>query len=181
MKTRLIAVSTILVLVLLIAGVSMAWFSSNKATAHEFKMGTVDVEVVEEGFTDVSGAIATTYEKNVQVRSVGTKNTYVRVRLVPEWSDPSLPVSNVQLNGNNNEDWILHSDGHYYFKYYLTQNQVTSLVLNSVTFTELGEEYEGATFRLHVIAEGVQITHEAWRDTWGLNSLPFTPNQPWTP
>ncbi|HZJ84350.1 MAG TPA: SipW-dependent-type signal peptide-containing protein [Syntrophomonadaceae bacterium] len=178
MKPRLIAVSTIALLVLLIAGTSMAWFSSEDSQDGEFKLGTVKVEVVEEGFTDVEGATATTYEKNAQVKSLGTKKTYVRVRLVPEWSNPSLPVSNVELNLALNDDWLL-VDGHYYFKYYLTQNQISSLLLESVTFTELGEEYEGEIFKLHVIAEGVQITHQAWKDVWGIDSLPFTPNQPW--
>lgn len=180
MKTKIIAVSTILIAILIVAGSSMAWFSSTDAADNGFQIGTVKVEVVEEGFTDVSGATATTYEKNVKVRSLGTKGTYVRVRLVPEWSNPSLPVSNVQLKLANNSHWV-YSDGYYYFKYYLQQNEITSLVLDSVTFTELGEEYEGETFKLHVIAEGVQITHNAWQNVWGISNLPFTPEQPWAP
>lgn len=182
MKKKTIVVSMILLAVMIIAGGSMAWLLSNPGEAvNQFEMGTVKVEVVEEGFTDISGAEAITYDKNVQVRSLGSKRTYVRVRLVPEWSNPSLPVSNVQLNLASNSDWMLHTDGYYYFKYYLTENEITSLLLDSVTFTELGPEYEGATFTLKVVAEGVQITNEAWKDVWGLANLPFTPEQPWTP
>lgn len=184
MKAKTLAISTIVLIVVLIAGVTMAWFiHSPPAIANEFTMGTVDIIVVEEfpdgGYGEVKNG--ETYTKNVQVKSLGSKNTYVRVRLVPEWSDPSLPVSNVQLNVANNNDWILHSDGHYYFKYYLVTNQLTSKLLESMTFTELGPEYEGAVFTLKVVAEGVQITHEAWKNVWGLNSLPFTPNQPYNP
>ena len=182
MKAKTLAISTIVLILVLIAGATMAWFiHSPPAIANGFTMGTVEVIVVEEfpngGYGEVTAG--ETYTKNVQVQSLGTKNTYVRVRLVPEWSDSSLPVSNVQLNMANNSDWILHSDGYYYFKYYLTTNQLTSKLLESVTFTELGPEYEEEVFTLKVVAEGVQITHEAWEDVWGLSELPFNPNQPW--
>jgi predicted ribosomally synthesized peptide with SipW-like signal peptide len=183
MKKKLIVVSTILLVALLIAGGSMAWFSDKSDEAvNEFKLGTVKVKVVEPGFEDLENVEATKYDKNVQVKSLGTKKTYVKVRLVPQWSNPSLPVSNVSLNLSNNGDWTTkQSDGYYYFKYYLTEDQLTSLLLESVTFSNLGPEHEGQTFSLKVVAEGVQITHEGWKDVWGLSSLPFTPDQPWTP
>lgn len=182
MKAKTLAISTIVLIVVLIAGATMAWFfHSPAAIANEFTMGTVKVIVVEEfpdgGYSEV--ITGETYTKNVQVKSLGTKNTYVRIRLVPEWSDPNLPVSNVQLNMVNNSDWVLHTDGYYYFEYYLKTNQLTSKLLESVTFAELGPEYGDAVFTLKVVAEGVQITHEAWKDVWGLNNLPFTPNQAW--
>lgn len=182
MKNRIIVVSIILLISIMIASVSMAWFRSNPDKAvNKFRIGTVKVEIVEKGFTNINKVKARTYDKNVQVRSLGTKRTYVRVRLVPEWSDPSLPVSNVQLNLNL-QDWTTQqADGYYYFKYFLTQNQITSKLLESVSFTKLDPEYEGASFTLKVVVEGVQITHEAWKNIWGLSSLPFTPAQPWTP
>lgn len=182
MKRRVIVVSTILLISIMIAGGSLAWFTSNSDEAvNQFQAGTVKVKVIEEGFEDLENVEATTYNKNVRVKSLGTKKTYVRVRLVPEWSDPSLPVSNVELNLAGNSDWILHTDGYYYFEYYLTENQITSPLLDSVTFTTLGQEYEGATFTLKVVSEGVQITNEAWKNVWGLTSLPFDPDQHLTP
>jgi hypothetical protein len=177
MKKQVMAISTILLIVLSV-GITSAWFLASASRANEFKMGTVKVKVVEEGFEDLENVEATSYNKNVQVKSLGTKRTYVRVRLVPGWSNPSLPVSNVMLNLAGNSDWILYTDGYCYYKYYLTENQETSLLLQSVTFTELGKEYEGETFKLHVLAEGVQITNNGWQDVWGLTSLPFTPGIP---
>lgn len=171
MKKKLIAVSTIALIILIIAGGSMAWFMSDNNVDNLFKFGTIEVEVVEK-FEDINGAEVTTYLKNVQVKSLGTKKTYVRVRLVPEWSDPSLPVSNVELNLANNSDWV-YFEGYYYYTDYLNQHDITSLLLESVTFTELGPEYEGAVFTLKVVAEGAQVTHDAWKDIWGIPSLPF--------
>lgn len=182
MKKRIVVVSTILLIAVMIAGGSMAWFTSSPdAAVNEFNLGTVQVKVIEPGFEDLTNVQATTYDKNVQIQSLGTKRTYTRVRLVPEWSNPSLSVSNVKLNLATNGDWTSkQADGYYYFKYYLTENQITSLLLESVNFLDLNG-YEGETFTLKVVAEGVQITNNGWQDVWGLTTLPFTPEQAWTP
>lgn len=173
MKIKVIVVSTILAISLATMS-TFAWFTASESEANEFQLGTVEVEVVEPGFSDLTGVEADTYDKNVMVKSLGTKRTYVRVRLIPEWSDPSLPVSNVELNLSSNGDWTqLQPDGYYYYKHILFEGEETSLLLSSVTFNELGPEYDGETFTLKVVAEGVQITHNAWQDVWGLTDLPF--------
>lgn len=174
MKKRTIIISIVLLISLMVAGGSMAWFTSSPSKAvNNFKIGTVKVKVVEEGFQDLQNVSTKTYNKNVQVQSLGSKRTYVRVRLVPEWSDPSLPVSNVQLNVNLNGWTGKQADGYYYYKSYLAINEITEKLLDSVSFTSLPEEYSEATFTLKVVAEGVQTTHEAWKSAWGLSSLPF--------
>ncbi len=176
MRKKTIAVSTIL-LIILLSSMTYAWFFESESIDNIFKMGTIEVEVLEPGFDDLTNVSTGNYTKNVQVASRGTKRTYVRVRLIPEWSNPSLPVSNVEFNLNLG-DWVDGGDGHYYYKYYLTQNQVTSLLLESVTFTDLGPEYNGETFTIKVVAEGAQITHDAWKDIWGITSLPFPEGVP---
>ncbi|MBU5311747.1 hypothetical protein KQI38_06875 [Tissierella carlieri] len=176
MRKKIIAVSTI-ALIILISTVVFAWFISTESIANKFKMGTIKVEVLEPGFEDITDVSTGTYTKNVQVASLGTKRTYVRIRLIPEWSEPSLPISNVQLNLNLG-DWVDGGDGHYYYKYYLTKDQVTSLLLESVTFTSLGPEYDGKTLSIKAVAEGAQITHNAWKDIWGISTLPFPEGVP---
>ncbi len=177
MKKKSIVISTIL-MVLLISGISYAWFTSSTNIKNKFEMGTVEVRVVEPDWEDIENAVAIKYDKNVRVESLGSKRTYVRVRLVPYWSDSSLSVSNVRLNLANNSDWK-YEDGYYYFKYYLNEGEVTSLLLDSIEFTELGPEYGGERFSLKVVAEGVQISNDGWKQVWGLSQLPFNPNQPW--
>lgn len=183
MKKKIIIISLTLLITTVIAGSSMAWQLHNtEESVNEFKMGTVKVEVVEKEFTDIKDVTETTYDKKVQAKSLGTKETYVRVRLIPQWSEPSLPTSNVELNISRNGDWTKReTDGYYYFKYYLTENQLTSLLLESISFKDLGPEYEGADFTLKVVTEGVQTTNGAWKDVWGLTNLPFTPDRPWSP
>lgn len=176
---------TILISVLLVAcfamGVTYAWFTYAEAKENVFAMGTVDVEV-EESFEEVGNAVlGQSYQKTVEVKSNGNKKTYVRAKLFPEWSNPSLPVSNVVLELADNTDWVLHTDGYYYFRYYLTQGQYSSPLLASVSFTALGPEYTGKFLTIKVVAEGVQTTHDAWKEVWGLDTLPFTPDQPYVP
>lgn len=176
MRKKIIAVSTML-LIILATSITFAWLSSSEAIANKFKMGTIKVEVLEPEFQDLTNVSTGNYTKNVQVASRGTKRTYVRVRLIPEWSEPSLPISNVQLNLSLT-DWVDGGDGHYYYKYYLTKNQETSLLLQSVTFTSLGPEYNGKTLTIKVVAEGAQITNGAWKDIWGISTLPFVEGIP---
>jgi hypothetical protein len=180
MKKKTILISMLLIICFAM-GVTYAWFTYAEAKENIFAMGTVEVEVVET-FTEVGNAqVGQSYEKTVKVQSKGSKKTYVRVKLFPEWSNPSLPVSNVKLNLADNSDWVLHTDGYYYFKYYLTDEQTTSPLLASVSFIELGPEYNGETLTIKVVAEGVQTTHDAWKEVWGLDTLPFVANQPYVP
>ncbi len=180
MKKKTILISMLLIICFAM-GVTYAWFTYAEAKQNIFAMGTVEVEVVET-FTEVGNAqVGQSYPKSVQVRSNGSKKTYVRVMLFPEWSNPSLPVSNVKLNLADNSDWVLHTDGYYYFKYYLTEGQNSSPLLASVSFIELGPEYNGETLTIKVVAEGVQTTHDAWKEVWGLDTLPFVANQPYVP
>lgn len=174
---RKVTIVSVMILILLATSISFAWFLDSKAIANNFQMGTVEVEVLEPGFQDLTGVNTGNYTKNVLVASRGTKRTYVRVRLIPEWSEPSLPVSNIQLNLNLT-DWVDGGDGHYYYKYYLSKNEETSLLLQSVTFTSLGPEYNGKTLTIKAVAEGVQITHDAWNDIWGITALPFAQGNP---
>ena len=180
MRHKTIMVSLIAI-ICLASGVTYSWFTARETGENRLDMGTVEVEVVED-FQSVTDAVRNVeYKKTVQVQSNGTKNTYVRVKLFPEWSEPSLPVSNVQFNLADNSDWVLHGDGYFYFKYYLTQEQVTSELLQSVTLSDLGPEYSGKTLSVKVLVEGVQITHDAWKEVWGLDTLPFVANQPYVP
>lgn len=176
MRKKIIAVSTML-LIILTSSIAFAWFSNSEAITNKFNMGTIKVEVSEPRFKDLTNVEVGKHDKEVLVVSKGTKKTYVRVRMIPEWSDPNLPVSNVKLNINST-DWIDGQDGHYYYKYYLTKDQETSLLLQSVTFTSLGPEYDGKTLTIKVVAEGVQITHDAWKYVWGLTELPFDEKVP---
>ncbi len=159
MKNKLAIFSVILVLSMMVAGGTFAWFTSSPdPSLTNITMGIVDVQVLQDGID------------NITVKSLGTTDSYVRVRLVPQWSDPNLSVANVNINIGHN--WI-EDDGYYYYAHPLTENQETSNIVTSIDYGTLTPEYEGASFTLKIVAEGVQSAHKAWRDVWSINNLPF--------
>ena len=183
MKKRIVSITLALIIVTAMAGTSMAWQSYiAEKSVSQLNMETVKVEVIENGFTYINGAEESTYKKNMEVRSSGTGKTYVRVRLIPQWSEASLPVSNINLNLSGNSNWTKkQSDGYYYFKYYLRKDQVTSSLLEGITIKDLDSDYDKAQFTLKIVAEGVQINQDALEAVWGLTKLPFNPEEAWIP
>lgn len=187
MKKRLILlVSTVALISLLVVGGTMAWFTSTPDPIENlFTAGTVEIEVNEHGFIDWSNwNPGDTTNKDVSVKSLGSKQTYVRVSLTPEWgeivegafvpsTDPVLATSNVQLNLADNGYWI-ESEGWYYYKNIMEKDEETSLLLDSVTLlgSATGNEYQGKTLRINVKAEAVQASNNAYVDVWGLTTLP---------
>jgi hypothetical protein len=154
----------------------MAWFTSDPVNIiNTFKTGTVNVTLNDYIGNDVKTpfqAITNVnpgdwYDKKVSVTSNGSKQTYVRVKLTPAWSDEKLSLENVIMNLGS--EWIKNGD-YYYYKYILTEGQTTSLLLNGITFDGIKTDnaYQGATFTIDVKAEAVQASHYAFRDVWGL-------------
>lgn len=149
----------------------MAWFTSEATgSTINIQLGIVDVEAKQNAFNDIT------------VKSLGTSDTYVRARLIPQWTNPNLSVNNIIFNFNT-RDWIAGDDGYYYFKYFLKEGEETSSLLKHIIVDDLAltSEYEGESLNLKVVAEGVQTAHEFWRELWEIDDLPFTPENPWTP
>ena len=183
MKKSVLIIITILSLAALLAAGSWAWFTATAEPAtNTFTAGTVEIEINEHGFEDVANwKPGETMDKKVSVKTLGSKCVYVRVSLTPVWgymegetfvAEPGLPVDNVTLSWNNTH-WV-YSGGWYYYKYILCpDNLETSLLLQSVTLSSTtSDEYQGKVLRIVANAEAVQASHEAYKDVWGLTSLP---------
>lgn len=192
MKRRNVMLGLIVIaLVAALATGTWAWLTANAESTNTFTAGTVKIEINEPGFTDVTGwTPGVSTDKQVSVKSNGTKKTYVRVSLTPVWgeyegeafiAEPSLPVDNVLLTCNTgaNDDWLYVNppapgEGWYYYKKILAAGGETSLLLQSVTLdaAKTGDDYKNKVLRIVVNAEAVQASHEAYKDAWGLESLP---------
>ncbi len=169
MKKKMIIFSVILLVYLMNASNTMAWFSNSSTNnLEDVIIGTIKLETIQPSLSDI------------RIKSTGTSKTYVRVRLIPKWTDNSLSTSNIQLNLNLT-DWVANDDGYYYFKYYLEEGQITSNLLLSVDTNNLEQKYLGESVILKTVSEGVQITNELWRELWEINSLPYTLDKSWTP
>lgn len=155
MKNKLIIFLSILLVSIMVAGGTFAWFTSSpEASETKAQMGIVKVNVIEKGL------------ENIKIKNDGTSDCYIRVRLVPQWSDPSLSISDVNISIGG--DWKKEKD-YYYYKKVLKEGEVTKDLIKSIDFSTI----EGATFTLKVVAEGVQTTYQAWKDVWSIDKLPF--------
>ncbi len=193
MKRRNVMLGLIVVaLIAALATGTWAWLTDRKESTNTFTAGTVEIEINEPGFTDVTGwKPGVPEDKVVSIISKGTKKTYVRVSLTPVWghyegdnfiAEPSLPVDNVLLTCNTgaDDDWLYVNppalgEGWYYYKEILEAGATTTPLLESVTLdaAKTGDDYKNKVLRIVVNAEAVQASHEAYQDAWGLPSLPW--------
>lgn len=185
-RTVLIGLLVLTLVALLTAG-TWAWFTDRDEVTNTFTAGTVEVEIIEEYTPVIDWTPGTKSKKEVSVKNTGSKASYVRVSLTPVWgtededgqfaAEPGLPVDNVQLDWNSS-DWVYVAlgetgGGWYYYKSILAADTETALLLSWVTLaSETDERYQGKVLRIVVNAEAVQASHEAYKDAWGLPSLP---------
>lgn len=186
MKRTVLIGLLVLTLIALLAAGTWAWFTASDEVTNTFTAGTVKIAIVEEYTPAIGWTPGAVTDKEVSVKSTGSKATYVRVSLIPIWgsevdgqfvTEPGLPVDNVQLYWNDDAwvyvDFPAQGGGWYYYKSILAAGEETSLLLNSVTLASgTDDRYQGKVLQIVVSAEAVQASHEAYKDAWGLDALP---------
>jgi predicted ribosomally synthesized peptide with SipW-like signal peptide len=181
-KSVLIGLLVLSLAALLAVGGTMAWFTAEAdPVTNQFTAGTVEIEINEVYTEELNWNPGSTTNKEISVKTLGSKCVYVRVSLTPVWGhlvgevftpDPSLPINNVVLNWKQ-DGWV-YDDGWYYYKRILCpEDEETSLLLQSVTLEDgTGNEYQGKFLQIVVNAEAVQASHDAYKSVWGLATLP---------
>ena len=181
-KSILVGMLVFSLAALMVVGGTLAWFTSEAEVTNTFTAGTVEIEVVEDG---AKGSIienwnpGDTTDYDVSVKSLGSKQTYVRVKLEPVWYDDDeeaeVDENNVELTlAEDWEDYWVLADGWYYYKNILGEDDETSLLLDEVHLKgeETDNKYQGLTLKIKVEAQAVQASNKAYQDAWGINSLP---------
>lgn len=183
MKKKLLIGLAVFAAVALLAAGAWAWFTAKAETeASTFTAGTVEISAVNTYEDLENWNPGDEQEKEITVKNSGSKKAYVRVKLNPAWGelsdgefspDEELPLTNVALDYNTDR-WV-ESGGYYYYKGKLDAGAVTANLLNKITLagSGTGDEYQGKTFQLKVEAEAVQISHDTYKDAWGLDELPW--------
>jgi predicted ribosomally synthesized peptide with SipW-like signal peptide len=180
-KSLLVGMLVFSLAALLVVGGTMAWFTDNAKVTNLFTAGTVEIEVNEHDFENITDwNPGDTTDKDVSVKSNGSKQTYVRVMLTPVWYDgenkaDDVDAENVELIlAEGWEDNWVESDGWYYYKDILNQGEETELLLDKVYLIgeDTGNEYQGLILRIEVEADAVQASNGAFKDAWGLDELP---------
>lgn len=175
MKKRIVIMLTVALIGLLVVGGTLAWFTAEaKPVINSFKAGTLEINLVdnfdEENAQNVNPGDC--YDKVVYVENTGTKSAFIRVKLTPVLKDPegnNLNQSVVTYNILN--DWVLHTDGYYYYPYAVDAGGKTLEIIKEVCFAgkEMTDVYQGATFTLTVEAEAIQASNGAALNAWGVD------------
>ncbi len=183
-KRRIIIAAVSIVIVLLTVSRTYAYLSTSTQTKeNKFDYGIVNV-TVKESFDDKTDIRKTDWvKKQVQVKNDSLSGVlkvapiYVRVQLVSNWVDDESNVlavdteSIVRYHLKENTGWEKGPDGYYYYTKVLEKDEVSPILLEGVSIGEedRGQLPEKGRLVIYVLAEGIQSTHQAVEEAWGMS------------
>ena len=155
-----------LVLVISVAGATIAWLASRtQPIVNTFALGVVTVDIPEDfDYTVKSDVQIENPEKGPDGRK--SVPAYVRVALIPTWTRDAVgkePVgepaslSDLEITWGKMDDWVIGSDGYYYYKRILHPGETTSVLIETAVVNQKARGYEnGYHMNVQVIADGIQ-------------------------
>lgn len=167
-KKKLITMLSAVALVGVIGvGSTLAYFTDNDAANNVVTMGHVDIELKEPKFAEanenntIENVVPNqTITKDPTITVVaGSESCYLRA--IVEISDTLSDEQAAELleNINIGEDWVLSTDGYYYYQNKVekaAENQ-TVVLFDTVVIPELwGNEVADISFEINVTAEAIQ-------------------------
>ncbi|WP_250674342.1 BsaA family SipW-dependent biofilm matrix protein [Paraclostridium ghonii] len=194
-KKLLLILSTLIILIIAMAGVTLAIFTSKDKVKNVFGVGEIKIEVEEEFPKDPPWNQIKPIKKEVNIKNTTSNNeALIRVNITPRWvnevrgkevlfsGDTSDKVVELELCNILNDltqqtskgHWIYGKDGYYYYTEILKPQEKTEDILKSVKVNvnentvENPKEYENKILKVDVNAEGVQPTIDAYKDTWNV-------------
>ena len=174
MKRKLLLLSVMVICIAIAAVGTLAYYNTNAIAHNVITTGGVNIELHEyadaektpfpsKGLDGVMPGMTVT--KIAEVENTGASAAWVRVKLTPaiELADDAVLPDGFTVNTGlvkpdvNTTDWELRSDGYYYYHKALAAGETTTPVITSVTCKEtMGNEYQGATATVDIVAEAVQ-------------------------
>ena len=169
MKRKLLILSVLAICVAMLAGGTLAFFTSEDKAHNVITTGGVEITLQEWAdeakttpFKDLTGVMPnTTVTKIAEIRNTGASDAWVRVKVeknIRLQGDGTPDTGLVELTLNTT-DWT-ERDGYYYSTKALKPGEVTAPIFTAVTFgTAMGNEYQNATVHIYVTAEAVQTAN----------------------
>lgn len=158
------------VAVLLIGGVTMAWFTSETSPINnKFETGTVQVGMTEEFIAPENWAPGEKISKNIIIENEGTLESYIRVKLEPLWED-GFSTDNVKISDSTEDSNWVKKNGYYYYKDIVAAGDTVPMNLTiELDGAKTGNIYQGKEFTLSVTAYSVQADEGAMSDEWSVS------------
>lgn len=181
-KRNLILGSAILLVVLLVAGGTFAWFTAEAdPVVNEFTAGTLEIKLIDifDGAPNVNPGDC--YRKVIYVKNTGTKKAYIRLEADAVFDNPALSTSILGYGINDPINFgpmnLLpgweYDDGYFYYNRIVYPGYCTRPLLqcNRICFNgeDMGNEYQGAKLDITIKAGAIQATNGAIQEEWGVS------------
>lgn len=169
MKRSLVLVVSLLALLLVVAGGTLAWLTAQDSVSNTFTPAHVTCDV-EETFNG-------TAKSNVSIKNTSDIPVYIRASIIVTWKDPSGNVYGQKPDSNDydmqmpeNSGWVLGTDGYYYYTSPVAVGATTGTLISSCTVkagaTPPGDDYK---LSVEIIAEAIQSQPDrAVQQAWGV-------------
>ena len=156
-KRSIVLVVSVLVLLLAVAGGTLAWLTANTGpVVNTFTPAHVTCQV-DETFDG-------TTKSDVKVKNAGDIPAYIRAYIVVTWKDETgnvygqKPVANADytMEMAQNTGWVTGSDGYYYYTRPVAVGDTTGTLISECKLTEKVVKPVGYDLSVEIIAEAIQ-------------------------
>ena len=167
MKRKTVTIALVLALVAVaVVGGTLAYFTDEVKATNTFTVGNVDILLTETNW-DLQGKIdaATVYAgeplaKNPVVTNDGENPCFVRINVEGlEVLGEDLPITyrTDYVDGKLGTDWVLHTDGYFYYKKVLAVGDITDALFDQIVMPTGLTNGDGTTeYNVIVTAQAVQ-------------------------
>ena len=168
MKKALI-LESILIVLLGISSITYAFLSKTNTNTNTLVLGTV-TPVIMETF-DSTNKI----KEDVYIKNNGNIDIYVRVALVFSFEDSNgvilseepIEDDDYTITFSSSTNWVLGSDGYYYYKDKIPANSRTDILIDSC---ENIKNYTDKSFTLDIVVQGIQASpSSSVTEAWGVS------------
>ena len=168
-KRSIVLVASVLVLLLAVAGGTMAWLIANTGpVVNSFTPAHVSCAVTE----DFDGTI----KRSVNVTNTGDIDAYIRVKLVTyRVNDDGQHIGGTAAIPafTPGDGWVKYGDYYYYTYPVAPGQQPETPLIDSLTLTGSYSDADGGKQALEIMAEAIQSApEEAAGQAWGVTITP---------
>ncbi len=173
MKKKIAALVVFIAIAVMSISGTMAYFTADSVATNVITAGNIQIELLEmqegengqlEEFENGQTGIMPGQEvsKIVTVKNTGGYDAYVRVsakQVVTLASGAASDTGNQLITCDfNTTDWIIGSDGYYYYSKPLAAGEETAPLFTKVIFSgEMGNEFQNCSVEIAVKAYAVQV------------------------
>ena len=166
-KRSLVLVVSVLVLLLAVAGGTLAWLTAQDSVNNTFTPAHVTC-TVEETFNG-------TEKTNVQIKNTSDIPAYIRAYIVVTWKDADgnvygkLPVANTDYTMTMGPNGWAQKDGYWYCNTAVASGANTPVLISNCEVKDNATIPDGYKLSVEIIAEAIQsVPDTAVKEAWGV-------------